>query len=206
MVLGSLDHDMQEIASIDADHFDCGRLLAQYLFEKGHERIALLGISNGRPGDHQFLDGIAEAMTEAGKPANSLIARLCPNDLDTLRAQALSTLSSEHRPTGIICRGERMLNLVLPIVEQLGLQVPEDVELVYETFSTIHVGHVPYPCVETSRAVRTDRPPDQQHAPPAAVRHGARQRARAGAGQGAQQALTRKTTLAGKARGRHNSQ
>ena len=96
-------------------------------------------------------DGIAEAMTEAGKPANSLIARLCPNDLETLRAQALSTLSSEHRPTGIICRGERMLNLVLPIVQQLGLKVPEDVELVYETFSTAHVGHVPYPCVETSQ-------------------------------------------------------
>jgi hypothetical protein len=152
VVLGSLDHDMQEIASIDADHFACGRLLAQYLFEKGHERIALWGISNGRPGDHQFLDGIAEAMTEADKPANSLIARLCPNDLGTLRAQSLATLSSsEHRPTGIICRGERMLNLVLPIVEQLGLRVPEDVEVVYETFSTTHIGHVPYPCVETSQ-------------------------------------------------------
>jgi DNA-binding LacI/PurR family transcriptional regulator len=40
---------------------------------------------------------------------------------------------------------------VLPIVQQLGLRVPEDVELVYETFSTAHVGHVPYPCVETSQ-------------------------------------------------------
>jgi hypothetical protein len=43
-----------------------------------------------------------------------------------------------------------MLNLMLPIVQELGLRVPEDVELVYETFSTAHVGHVPYPCVETS--------------------------------------------------------
>ncbi|MEX2170103.1 MAG: substrate-binding domain-containing protein [Pirellulales bacterium] len=150
VVLGSLDHDLQELTSIDSDHFECGRLLAQYLFDKGHEKIALLGISNGRPGDHEFLDGIVEAMTVAEKPPNSLIARLCPYDLDALRAQAEATLSSPNRPTGIVCRGERMLNLVLPIVAQLGLKVPQDVELVYETFSTAHVEHVPYPCVQTS--------------------------------------------------------
>ena len=93
VVLGSLDHDLQDLPSIDADHFECGRLLAQYLFANGHERIAMLGISNGRPGDHDFLDGIVEAMTAAGKPPNSLIARLCPNDLDTFRVQAEATLS-----------------------------------------------------------------------------------------------------------------
>jgi DNA-binding LacI/PurR family transcriptional regulator len=150
VVLGSLDHDLQELPSIDADHFECGRLLAQYLFCKGHERIAMLGISNGRPGDHDFLDGIVEAMTTAGKPPNSLIARLCPNDLDTLRVQAEAILARSDRPTGVVCRGERMLNLVLPIAAQLGLRVPDDLELVYETFSTAHVGHVPFPCVQTS--------------------------------------------------------
>jgi DNA-binding transcriptional regulator YhcF (GntR family) len=151
VVLGSLDHDLQDLPSIDADHFECGRLLAQYLFENGHERIALLGISNGRPGDHDFLDGIVEAMTTAGRPPNSLIARLCPNDLDTLRVQAEATLSRSNRPTGVVCRGERMLNLILPIITQLGLKVPLDLELAYETFSTAHVGHVPYPCAQTSQ-------------------------------------------------------
>ncbi|HVT30605.1 MAG TPA: substrate-binding domain-containing protein [Lacipirellulaceae bacterium] len=150
VVLGSLDHDLQALPSIDADHFECGRLLAKYLFDKGHERIALLGISNGRPGDHDFLDGIVEAMTIAGKPPNSLIARLCPNDLDTLRVQAEATLSGSNRPTGIVCRGQRMLHLVLPIVSQLGLKVPEDVELVYETFLTPQIGHLPFPCAQTS--------------------------------------------------------
>ena len=150
VVLGSLDHDLQELPSIDADHFECGRLLAQYLFANGHERIAMLGISNGRPGDHDFLDGIVEAMTAAGKPPNSLIARLCPNDLDTLRVQAEATLSRPDRPTGVVCRGERMLNLILPIAARLSLRVPDDLELVYETFSTDHVDHVPFPCVQTS--------------------------------------------------------
>ena len=28
--------------------------------------------------------------------------------------------------------------------------MPNDLELVYETFSTAHVDHVPYPCVQTS--------------------------------------------------------
>jgi DNA-binding LacI/PurR family transcriptional regulator len=152
VVLGSLDHDLQDLPSIDADHFGCGRLLAQYLFANGHERIALLGISNGRPGDHDFLDGIVEAMTAAGKPPNSLIARLCPNDLETLRVQAEATLSRRDRPTGVVCRGERMLNLILPIADRLGLRVPEDLELVYETFSTARVDHVPYPCVRTSES------------------------------------------------------
>jgi hypothetical protein len=150
VVLGSLDHDLQELSSIDADHFECGRLLAEYLFANGHERIAMLGISNGRPGDHDFLDGIVEAMTAARKPPNSLIARLCPNDLETLRVQAEATLSHADRPTGVVCRGERMLNLILPIAAQLGLAVPDDLELVYETFSSAHVDHVRFPCAQTS--------------------------------------------------------
>ena len=150
VVLGSLDHDLQDLPSIDADHFECGRLLAEYLFANGHERIAMLGISHGRPGDHDFLDGIVEAMTAAGKPPNSLIARLCPNDLDTLRIQAEATLSRADRPTGVVCRGERMLNLILPITAQLGLRVPDDLELVYETFSTTHVDHLRFPCAQTS--------------------------------------------------------
>lgn len=152
VVFGSLDHDLQDLPSVDADHFECGRLLAQYLFEKGHERIALLGISSGRPGDHAFLDGIVEAMTRLGKPPNSLIARLCPNDMDALRVEIEATLGNNNRPTGIICRGERMLNLVLPIVGQLGLNVPDNVELVYETFATSHVGRIPYPSVQTSES------------------------------------------------------
>ncbi len=131
VVLGSLDHDLQDLPSIDTDHFECGRLLAKYLFDKGHERVAMLGISSGRPGDHDFLDGIVEAMTAAGKPPNSLIARLCPNDLDRLRIQAEAILSRPDRPTAVICRGERMLNMVRPIAEQLGLKVPGDQELEY---------------------------------------------------------------------------
>ena len=150
VVLGSLDHDLQDVPSIDADHFESGRLLARYLFDSGHERIAMLGISNGRPGDHDFLDGIVEAMTAAGKPPNSLIARLCPNDLDTLRVQAEATLSRTDRPTGVVCRGERMLNLILPIASRLGLRVPQDLQLVYETFSTEHVDAMPFPCAQTS--------------------------------------------------------
>jgi LacI family transcriptional regulator len=124
--------------------------LARHLFDSGHERIAMLGISHGRPGDHDFLDGIVEAMTAAGKPPNSLIARLCPNDLDTLRVQAEATLSRTDRPTGVVCRGERMLNLILPIASRLGLRVPEELQLVYETFSTEHLDRMPFPCVQTS--------------------------------------------------------
>ena len=175
VVLGSLDHDLQELPSIDADHFECGRLLAQYLFANGHERIAMLGISNGRRGDHDFLDGIVEAMTSAGKPPNSLIARLCPNDLDTLRVQAEATLSRPIARRGL-CVAASNVNLILPIADQLGLKVPDDLELVYETFSTAHVDHVPFPCVQTSepferrrqigdmlRQIHAGKKPEQNH-------------------------------------------
>lgn len=152
VVFGSPDPDQQHIPSVDEDNFEAGRLLAEYLIARGHRRLALLGGGVGRPGDHHFLDGIAEAMTHAGLPPNALAVRLCPHNLELFGVQAQAILNNPDRPTGIICRGERVFDIILAAAAELHLAVPDDVEVVFQAYATSQVRSSPYPHVETTLA------------------------------------------------------
>lgn len=149
VVLGSLDPDQEHLGSVDVDYFQAGRLLAEYLLQRGHKRLAVLGPSEGRPGDHEFHDGIVEAMTAAQCPPNALMTRVCPHDFELLRAHAEAVLRGKDRPTGIICRDERMMETTVSVMEALGLAVPADAEVVFEAFATRRLSRSPYPHVRT---------------------------------------------------------
>ena len=64
--------DQMDIASVDIDHREAGRLLAEYLADRGCRRMALITAMEGRPGDNDFYDGVSEALTAAGLPHNAL--------------------------------------------------------------------------------------------------------------------------------------
>jgi DNA-binding LacI/PurR family transcriptional regulator len=149
VVLGSLDAEHESLVSIDIDNFQSSRLLAEYLIGQGHKRLALFSVGHGRPGDFAFHEGVVEAITAAQLPANALITRLLPADPELFRSQARTVLSQPDRPSGIICRGERMLDAVADEAQSLGLQVGVDVELVFEAFATPRVTHSNTPHVQT---------------------------------------------------------
>lgn len=132
VVLGTPDPDQQHLPSVDGDHFESGRLLTEHLLAHGHQQLALLTPSGGRAGDHAFLDGIVEAMTAANRPPNALVSRICSHDPELFRAQARAVLARESRPTGVICRSQRMLGAFFAALADLGLSAPKDVEVVYE--------------------------------------------------------------------------
>lgn len=150
VVFGSLDPDLKHIPSVDADYFTAGHLMAGYLLQRGHESLGLLGITRGNVGDHAFLDGVAQAMTEAGRPPNALLSRLCQHASERLiRAHAEALLSQPSGPRGLICRSESVAELVCDVANRLGLRVPGDVDVVYEAVATGRGGHLPHPHVQT---------------------------------------------------------
>jgi DNA-binding LacI/PurR family transcriptional regulator len=135
VVLGSLYRDQQHLPSIDVDHRQAGRLLTEHLVKHGHSRLALLATGGGRPGDDAFYDGVSDALTQARLPHNALVVRIFPHDFGAFRAQIDELLAAPDRPTGIICRSERMLGVVGAQVAAAGLTSPDDVEVVFQTQS-----------------------------------------------------------------------
>jgi len=154
VVFGSLDPDLRHMPSVDADYFDAGRLMARYLIDRGHETLGMLGVSRWNPGDHAFMDGVAQAMTEAGRPPNALVTRLCQQDSQQLVFAHAESLMTQHgaRPLGLICRSEAVAQVALKAATQLGLRVPEHVDIVFECFATAKDEHLPYPYVQTCEA------------------------------------------------------
>lgn len=119
VVNGSLYAEDRSIPSLDVDNRAAGRLLAEYLLERKHKRIALLCHHSDQPGQHDFHDGVCEAMSEKGLPATSLLVRRYPGDLHALRGLIFSLMRSEEAPTAIILRGGELVAAVTNVLNEV---------------------------------------------------------------------------------------
>jgi hypothetical protein len=146
VVMGSLYSD-QPNPSIDTDEHAAGKLLTQYLVDRGHRRIAMFSDSETCPGDNYFRDGVSEALTAADLPHNALIWRAPGTDPAVMRAQLIEVLSIEQRPTAIAARLPRWADDIAAIVNGRGLRVPEDVEIVFKGFALGEAGMSAFPHV-----------------------------------------------------------
>lgn len=131
VVYGSLYSANLPLASIDSDNFECGRLLTQYLIDRGHRHMALL-MTGGYAGDNLFYDGISAALSAAGLPHSALVLRLIHNDIEGLRTITGELLQEPNRPTAIITRGTYPADAIASVATSLGLSVPDDLEIVFD--------------------------------------------------------------------------
>ena len=132
VVYGSVYSSKLALSSVDADNCEGGRLLTQYLIDRGHRRIAFLMTGAGLPGNNCFLDGINEALAAAGLLPTVLIPRLIQNDIEAFQAVAKELLEGPNRPTAIITRGSAQVEVVASVASDVGLVVPEELEIVFD--------------------------------------------------------------------------
>ena len=130
VVLGSLFDRELGLVSADVDNRHSGRLLAQYLIERGHRRIALLLPTLGQPGANDFFEGIDEVLAEAQMPHGTLTLRLVNHDLETVKAMVRGLLAMPNRPSALITRTPLFINTAISILSEMGMRVPQDIEIV----------------------------------------------------------------------------
>ena len=151
LVYGSLYSPELPIASVDLDNFESGRLLTQYLINRGHRRLALVMTGGGRPGNNLFLDGIGDTLNTSGLGHGRLLHRFVPNDLETLRVIVRDFLVEQaDRPTAIITRGCVQGHTAALAASELGFTMPDDLEVVFDHVeeTTPHIDVTPYPRIE----------------------------------------------------------
>ncbi len=136
VIFGSLYQDNTQIPSLDLDNREAARLMTRYLIDRGHRRMMSLTISDGRPGDHAFFDGVSDVLTETGLPANALVMRIVPNDMKSAMPIVRQLLAAGDRPSGLIVRGTGILSAVDHAIEQLKLSLPGEVEVVCQNVNT----------------------------------------------------------------------
>ncbi len=119
------------IPSIDADHHQLGSLLAQHLVDGGHRRIAICNFSEVRPGDNRFYEGVSDVLTAARFAHNALRLLTIPRSTNSFEAAMRHLLGLPDRPTALMTVGSRAAEMATSIAEQLGLAVPDDIEIVF---------------------------------------------------------------------------
>ena len=130
LVLGSLHSDQHSLPSIDADKKQMGSELFKYLFSRGHRKFILLQAAQGRAGAVIFQDRIVEELTEHGLPASALKVRLGFNDIEVIKNDLRDLLTSNEHPTGIIADSYVHALAAKDVIEDLGLRLGIDVDVV----------------------------------------------------------------------------
>jgi len=108
-----------------------GRIAAEYLLTRGHQRIAYL---NPRPQSHYSTRarkaGYEKTMTEAGlQPRSWVRANPGPSDRDTVALTA-QMLSDPERPTAVVCYEAADAMRLAVACAQAGLTISRDISVV----------------------------------------------------------------------------
>ncbi len=151
VVLGSDYPDTESLPSVDADFQQMGRLMTQYLLQRGHQRLALLTYRIWYPGENTLLDAINDTLMEADVRPGKLTVRSLPGETPLFESEVRRLLSGSERPTGLICRGLTWAEAADRAAKSLGLSVPGDVTIIHEERGIGGVRPSPYPCIARSR-------------------------------------------------------
>jgi DNA-binding LacI/PurR family transcriptional regulator len=130
LVLGSDYSSTRQLASVDADQFENGRLATQYLLKHGCRRIALLMRETWFPGDRRMFEGVGRALDDAKLGHEALMLRNLSVDPAMLAVDVQRLLAQERRPDGCLCRTTLFAQVAMREAVVAGLVVPDDLELI----------------------------------------------------------------------------
>ena len=126
-----LDRELDiQADSVCDDHADGMKKALRYLFDLGHEDIALItGDNSVRPFRERAM-GYRDAYRKLGKPLNKNWIR--QGQMNSLFGyeEAVRLLEGGKRPTAIIAGGNLILSGVLRAIHQFDLSIPEDLLLI----------------------------------------------------------------------------
>jgi DNA-binding LacI/PurR family transcriptional regulator len=129
VVTGYTEEDV-DLPCVDYPQRQMGRMVGEFLLDRGHTRLGLLPSEYWLPGDTHFLSGFQEVLAGRSIPADGFIVQPLPRDPDMARVVLQRMLQSPSRPSALICRRPWMISQCLQTVRELGLRVPEDILIV----------------------------------------------------------------------------
>lgn len=113
---------------VNQDDFSGGWLAAEYLAERGHERIGWIGSCYPTAHSRARYGGAVAALSERG--LRFKVERQLPIDSPNVAPELAKLLSAKHRPTGLFAPWQPLASAVGHATRQLGLKLGKDLDLV----------------------------------------------------------------------------
>jgi DNA-binding LacI/PurR family transcriptional regulator len=147
-----IEFPRQDLNTVEIDDIAGGRMAAEYLIGKGHQRLAFLG-DTADLGAFAILpitlrlQGFKQGLEAAGLSLPDRYICTSPYDVKDAERNVEPLLNLPDRPTAIFCATDMQAVGVINKARQLGLRVPEDLAVLgfddldfadYFGLSTIH--------------------------------------------------------------------
>lgn len=143
------------IAWIDRDNYQAGRLATKKLAGDGFDRLTVITRDRITPGDNPMFNGVRDEMSAAGLPIERLNWRSLPSDAEVVRHETMEILRSggtsrksrqrTHRH-GFICRSRPAADGVAQAIETCGCKLGVDAQIVLlDVYQSSLLHAPPYP-------------------------------------------------------------
>jgi len=113
VVLGTPYPGKRDLAWLDLDQREAGRLLIEHVLRRGRRRIAVFIRDQRALGDDHMLDEITAGVINAQLPAGALTVRSIPSNVELARTVVRQQFGDGRDPTAVICRSKTALNCLI---------------------------------------------------------------------------------------------
>jgi DNA-binding LacI/PurR family transcriptional regulator len=128
-----VEYPMQELTSIEIDDYEGGRMAAEYLVGKNHQRCAFIGLTEPPEyGIHPVsfrLEGFRDALSEMNIELPDSYIGLAEYTQEDSRRAARRMLGLDVPPTAIFAATDFQAMAALNVARQMGRSVPQDVAI-----------------------------------------------------------------------------
>ncbi|WP_276207784.1 LacI family DNA-binding transcriptional regulator [Virgibacillus sp. YIM 98842] len=146
-IIGKPYEHINETTHVDNDNYNAGKEITHLLIEKGHEQIAFIGGSKDLFVTMDREKGYEDALHEAGLEAKKEY-KIHTEFLKSGGREAVeSLLDLKHRPTAIVVSDDLISIGVLGMLEESGINVPEDISLA--SFNNVYLSEIIRPALTT---------------------------------------------------------
>jgi DNA-binding LacI/PurR family transcriptional regulator/DNA-binding transcriptional regulator YhcF (GntR family) len=146
VVSGMLFASVPSMPWIDSDNRAIGRLLAERVLRAGHRTVLVLVRDRVLAGDYPFIDGVRDALSNAGARVDALTLRHLPADSEMVREEVRRVFVQMEPLPGIVARSEPLADGAAEAVEAMGLEVGRDVTITLSDWYCRHGSPFPrYP-------------------------------------------------------------
>jgi len=131
---------------VDNNNISVGREAAQYLIDRGHEKLMLLGWDSQYAVTVHRRIGFEQALKDNGLPLREdwiVPTRFLDNHTD--QSSLMSIFRKEERPTAVVCMDDAQAITLTACLGSLGLTVPWDVSLI--SFNNTEAGRLHMPAL-----------------------------------------------------------
>ena len=130
-----IEYSHPQLNSIVIDDVQGGRLVAEYLIKKGHQRIAFLGDIEP-PEKYAIhpvksrLNGFSQVLDNAGISLSKEYIRSTPYTQEHSRKAAYELMTLPKPPTAIFAASDMQAMGIMKVSRQLGIKIPDQLALV----------------------------------------------------------------------------